>query len=108
MDFRGKRIFFNIVGAILSALLVAASFFALVNIVFNVSYIKTDVYQISMYPTLNANVANNDEQGDKVYVNKFAKVSRGDIVVAEVDWNEKPIIKRLCACPGASTVFAES
>ena len=76
MDFRGKRIFFHIVGAILTILLFVASFFALVNVVFNVCYIKTDVYQLSMYPTLNAGVANNEESGDKVYINRFAPVLR--------------------------------
>lgn len=99
MDFRGKRIFFNIIGAILAFLLVVFSFFALVNVAFNLCYIKTDIYDISMYPTLNATVLNKDEQGDRVYINKFAGVSNGDIVVARVAWNAKPIIKRLVASP---------
>lgn len=108
MDFRGKRIFFNIIGAILATLMVVFGFFALVNVVFNITYIKTDVYQLSMFPTLNAGVKDGREQGDVVYVNRFAPVSRGDIVVADVTWNAKPIIKRLVACPGDSFYITEA
>ncbi len=99
MDFRGKRIFFNIVGGVLAVLMVCCGFFSIVNIVFGVCYIKTDIYDISMFPTLNATVSNKNEQGDRVYINKYADVHCGDIVVAHVDWNEKPIIKRLVAGP---------
>ena len=108
MDFRGKRIFFNFIGSILAILLVAFSFFALVNVVFNVCYIKTDVFDVSMFPTLNASVLNKNEQGDTVYINKFAPPKNGDIVVAKVAWEEKPIIKRLVACPQDTFYIADA
>lgn len=99
MDFRGKRIFFNIVGAVLALLLCVGGFFALVLGVCNVLLVKTNVYQFSMFPTLNAGVSNIEDKGDTVYINKFANLQRGNIVVARVNWNAKPIIKRLVAMP---------
>ncbi len=103
MDFRGKRIFFNFIGAILMATFVIAGFFSLVHVVFNIVYLRTNVYQFSMYPTINSGVSSVDEKGDTVYINRFAPYLPGDIVVAEAKtWgisDGKYVIKRLIAMP---------
>lgn len=72
---------------------------ALINVFFagfNFVYIKTYVKGKSMYPTLNVNVSSN-EVGDKIYINKFAKVNKNDIIVLNFKEEGSYIIKRLIA-----------
>lgn len=100
MSSRSKRIMLNITSSILTVLIMFVSFFALVNIIFNFVYIRTNVRGFSMYPTLNANVPNENSDGDVVYINKFSGYTNSDIVVADVSWwNRGYIIKRLIGCP---------
>lgn len=100
MSSRSKRIMLNITSSILTVLIMFVSFFALVNIIFNFVYIRTNVRGFSMYPTLNANVPNENFDGDVVYINKFSGYTNSDIVVADVGWwNRGYIIKRLIGCP---------
>lgn len=56
MSSRTKRIILNITSAILTVLIIVVSFFALINIMFNIIFIRTNVRGYSMYPTLNYNV----------------------------------------------------
>ncbi len=100
MSHKAKKILTNISHVILTLLLIAVVLFSLVMITFNVSYIKTRVRGYSMYPTLNENVESGDVDGDIVYINKFAPVSRGAIAVASVDWWDSSIIKRVVGVPG--------
>lgn len=102
MYFRTKRVLFNILGGILAGLIVLVGFFSCVVITLNLVYIKTNVVGYSMLPTLNSNVATAYEEGDCVYINRFAECEVGDVVVAEVDWNgsDKYVIKRLIGKPG--------
>lgn len=100
MSSRSKRIMLNITSSILTVLIMFVSFFALVNIIFNFVYIRTNVRGFSMYPTLNANVPNENLDGDVVYINKFSSYTNSDIVVADVGWwSHGYIIKRLIGCP---------
>lgn len=107
MDNRGKRIAFNIIGSILTVVLIALFFMSIINIVFNFVYIKTNVYGYSMCNTLNQKAETISQKGDTVFINKYAPVTRGDIVVANVSWNNKPIIKRLVAMPNDSLFITE-
>lgn len=101
MDSRLKRILLNILNSIITVVIMIVTFFALVNIVFNFVYIKTNVRGFSMRPTLNANVLTEDQDGDKVYINPYRDYTNGDIVVAEVSWWDRGyIIKRLIGMPG--------
>ena len=85
------------------------TFFALVNIVFNFVYIKTNVRGFSMCPTLNANVLTEDQDGDKVYINPYRDYTNGDIVVAEVSWWDRGyIIKRIIGMPGEASYVTPS
>lgn len=101
MGTRLKRILLNILNSIITIIIIIVALFALVNIVFNFVYIKTNVRGFSMLPTLNANVLTDDQNGDKVYINPNRAYTNGDIVVAEVSWwNRGYIIKRLVGMPG--------
>ena len=96
MSSRTKRIILNITSAILTVLIIVVSFFALINIMFNIIFIRTNVRGYSMYPTLNYNVPTSQTDGDVVYINKFSSYTNDDIVVAQVDWWDSGyIIKRL-------------
>lgn len=53
-----------------------------------------------MQPTLNSNVTQPDIEGDTIFINKYARINRNDIVVAKVNWYEHYIIKRLVGVPG--------
>ncbi len=100
MSSRTKRILLNVSSAILTVLIMFVSFFALINIIFNIVFIRTNVRGNSMYPTLNANVPSNQIDGDVVYINKFSSYTNSDIVVADVSWWDNGyIIKRLVGCP---------
>ncbi len=102
MELRFRRILQNILTGILVLLTLALAFFSLITISFNFTHIKTNVYEFSMYPTLNYGVASSADKGDTVYINKYHNISRGDIVVAQTSWHSKPVIKRLVALPGDS------
>ena len=100
MSSRSKRIILNITSSILTILIMFVSFFALVNIIFNIVFIRTNVKGFSMLPTLNQNVSSEDIDGDIVYINRFSDFSDSDIVVADVDWwTSGYIIKRLVGSP---------
>ena len=100
MSSRTKRIILNITSAILTVLIIVVSFFALINIMFNIIFIRTNVRGYSMYPTLNYDVPSSQTDGDVVYINKFSSYTNDDIVVAQVDWWDSGyIIKRLIGLP---------
>ena len=100
MSSRNRRILFNIINAILTLLIIIVSFFALINIMFNIVFIRTNVRGYSMYPTLNATVPSSSSDGDIVYINKYSSFTNSDIVVADVNWwSNGYIIKRLVGCP---------
>ncbi len=93
---RGLR---NLASALITIMICVMSVFAIINVVFNFVYIRSEVYQQSMQPTLNQNIKG-DEPGDIVYCNKYSQIRRGDIVIASVKWHNKYIIKRLVGIPG--------
>lgn len=69
------------------------------------------VYGPSMKPTLNAQVADNDENSamDAVYVNLYGEIQVGDIVVIEnVSTSSESIIKRVVAESGDYVTIAKS
>ena len=67
---------------------------------FNIVYIKTYVKGSSMAPTFNLNVPDG-EKGDKIYINRFAKGKRDDIIVLKLaNEDDEYIIKRLIALEG--------
>lgn len=80
-------------------------FFAVISIAvagFFVVYIRTPVKGLSMYPTLNLNYEQTNKR-DIVYINRFAKVKVGDIVVLDLRSNKdfgNFAIKRLVATEG--------
>lgn len=87
-------------------ILVIIVFFVLLLVtMFNVVYIGSEVNGYSMYPTLNSKIGNSK---DKVFINRFEKGSRGDIVVANIkdepNWDHtlegEYIIKRLIGVSG--------
>lgn len=100
MNNRGKFIIRNIISAFVAILVVTFIFFTIINIAFNIIYMKTDVRGFSMQPTLNENILSKEIDGDVVYINKFAKPELNDVVVADVKWNDDSIIKRLVGMPG--------
>ncbi len=108
MDFRDKRIFFNIVGAVVSVMLTLSFLFCIVLFTFCFTHIKTDVKQFSMYPTINKNVTSSTVFGDTVLVNTCAELNRGDIVVAKLFKDETPVVKRLVAMPNDSIRISPS
>lgn len=103
---RGKFIIRNIISAIVAILIVIFSFLAIFNIAFNIIYTKRDVIGFSMQPTLNTHMTDREKVGDIVYVNQFADVNVGDVVVAEVKWWDCSIIKRLVGKPGDTVKLA--
>ena len=66
---------------------------------FAVIYENAPVYGVSMQPTLNVN---GGTKSDIVYINKFAKINYGDIVVLEknVSVDSNQIIKRVIGLAG--------
>lgn len=99
MKFRTKNIIKNTVSTILTSLIIFIGLFSIVGIVFNIVYIPAPVSSFSMYPTLNKDAPDFETEGDCAYLNRFASFSNNDIVIAEVNWNEKAVIKRLIASP---------
>jgi len=100
VNLRKQNTFKNIISAILVTLITIVSFFSIVGIVFNIVYIPAPVHSFSMYPTLNKDAPDFEAEGDWAYLNKFAGYKNNDIVIAEVNWHSKAIIKRLIASPG--------
>lgn len=102
MGYRFRRRLLNFLISILVIYTIVLAFFAIVCVAFNYTHIKSPVQNFSMYPTLNYGMLNPKENGDTVYINRYAEVKRGDIVVANVPWWQEVIIKRLVALPGDS------
>ncbi|MGN0787461.1 MAG: signal peptidase I [Candidatus Onthoplasma sp.] len=100
MNKHTKNILLNIFSSIIVSLTILLSVFGIFVLGFNSTYEKHVVRGYSMQPTLNNSVSSIDELGDYAYVNTIGTLNRGDIVVAEVDWNSQSIIKRLVALPG--------
>lgn len=100
MNFRVKRILFNICSGIIAFLTCMVIFATIFLLTMNFVYIQTPIEGYSMLPTLNTTVPTATTEGDIVYINRFDQINRGDIVVAEVTWNDHPIIKRLVGLPG--------
>ena len=100
MESRKARIFKNIVWGITVPIVFFACFLSFVCLGFNSLYITTQVRGFSMQPTININMENESEKGDTIYINKYASFTRNDIVVADVDWHEHYIIKRVVGVPG--------
>lgn len=53
-----------------------------------------------MQPTINMNVTSSNIDGDRILINKYQTGVVNDIVVAQVDWFDSYIIKRLVGTPG--------
>ncbi len=102
MGYRFRRKLLNVLISILVIYTIVLAFFSIVCLSFNYTHIKSVVKKFSMYPTLNASILDENEPGDTVYINKFAPLNRGDIVVANVPWWPEVIIKRMVALPGDS------
>ena len=105
-----NKYMFKLPGArigLLRAVVVIMAFFALASAIlatFFTIYIRVPVKGMSMAPSLNSQYAKTGAR-DVVYINRFAKQMRGDIVVLDVSKNsnfktEKFIIKRLIAVEG--------
>jgi len=94
------RVVKNIVSSILVVLIFLLSFTTLINLTFNLLYIETNVRGFSMQPTINMNLKDQNEKGDKIYINPYSTCVINDIVVAQVDWYEHYIIKRVVGTPG--------
>ncbi len=69
---------------------------------------------ISMYPTLDggagANPDTDAENGDVLYLNKTAKIKRGDIVVFRPEWDgtDKALVKRVVALGGDTLAIKDN
>ena len=100
MKYRTKAILKNTSSSILIVLIMIVCLFSIGGIIFNIVYIPAPVHSYSMYPTLNKYAPDSKAAGDIAYLNKFAEISKNDIVIAEVDWYSKAIIKRLIGTPG--------
>ena len=100
MKFRTKVLIKNILSAIIVTLIMIIGLFSIGGIIFNFVYTPAPVSSFSMYPTLNKDAPDFETEGDWAYLNKFADFKNNDIVIAEVSWHKKAIIKRLIASPG--------
>lgn len=100
MKFRTKAIIKNTISAILVTLIMIVSLFSITGIIFNIVYTPAPVSSFSMYPTLNKDAPDFETEGDWAYLNNFADFKNNDIIIAEVNWHSKAIIKRLIAIPG--------
>ena len=85
--------------------LVAISFLMIIITSFNIVYFNSKVNGLSMYPTLNNNLVAGK---DVVFINRFSKGGKGDIVVANIkkeeNWDHtlegQYIIKRMIGKSG--------
>lgn len=114
-DEKNKSILSRSMLFIVNLTIVLFAFVALFITSFNIIFMSTSVKGYSMLPTLNSTVPTETTVGDAVYINRFFQGSRGNIVVAEVNWHgvRTTVIKRLVAMGGdrvnvfknAETVF---
>ena len=95
-----KLVLKNILSAILTMLIMIASFFSIIGVIFNIVYTPAPIISYSMCPTLNNDAPDATTVGDYAYMNNFASYKNNDIVIAEVSWNNDAIIKRLVGTPG--------
>lgn len=81
------------------AFIIVCCIFSIFLLSFTIVYDYAPVYGVSMQPTLNKL---GGTKSDNVYINKFAKIDYGDIVVVEkFEYNEvNHIIKRVIGLPG--------
>lgn len=100
MNNRTKTLIKNIISSIIVTLIMIIGLFSITGVVFNYVYTPAPVSSYSMYPTLNKDAPDKYTQGDWAYLNKFAKYSNNDIIIAKVSWHSNAIIKRLIASPG--------
>lgn len=70
------------------------------SVQFNIRYEEFIVEGESMQPTFNAL----DGQRDEVFVNKYAKIKQGDLVVIEKQVGEVNLILKRCVATGGQTV----
>ncbi len=97
---KGLTIAKNIVLALLIAITCFVAFIGVLNICFKICYIDSQVRGYSMLPTINSSLNSPNQKGDTIYINKYATANLNDIVVADVDWHNDYIIKRIVAAPG--------
>lgn len=93
---------FKIFGRIIFVMLIAL---CAVFVFFNITHSYFVVYGPSMTPTLNVGVVDAEESKDGVFVSKIKGYSRGDIIVANKNYNvegakEQFVIKRVIAIGG--------
>ena len=92
-------------------LLFIITFIVLSISLFNIVYIETTVYGLSMQPLYNVDATAENEAGDIVFVNRFIQGNIGDIVVANVPWKSNgkdiTIIKRYIAKGGDRVKFVK-
>lgn len=80
---------------IICIVLVVILFF---SVLFNTLYLRVYIVGSSMNDTLTGAVSSNVSGGDFIYVHKFIKPERGDIVVVQT--TDKVIVKRVIALGG--------
>ena len=95
-----RRIIFNSFHVIITLMIMFTFFISLMFLVLNIAYSSTYVYGMSMYPTLNKNVASSEERGDLVLISRFGEAKVKDIIIAKPSWSNKTVIKRLIGTPG--------
>ena len=82
--------------------LMVAVFFAFV-LQFRIRYIAMTVEGWSMLPNFNETTESGETKGDEVYVNTYADIKQGDVVVIQSVELKENIIKR-CVAIGGQTV----
>jgi len=90
----------NILGGVISALLVIGGFFSLIFLTFHIVYVKSQVIGFSMQPYINSTMTDPTASGDTIYINKFHDIELNDVVVAKVSWHKDSVIKRVVGTPG--------
>ncbi len=105
---KAKKVWSNV---LFTVLVVLTAFFGLVAICglkFRIKFSVSIVQQYSMVPTINKSLYlsdpyfdfENTQSGDVAYINKFAKIKVGDIVIANVKSEPDPVAKRVVGMPG--------
>ncbi len=97
---QNKSLLKKILNIVLNTIIIILVFVALGRIIFAVTFTGIYVCQSSMYPTLNGAVDETMPGGDYIYINKFDKPQRGDIVV--FNDGKTTLIKRVIALSGDS------
>ena len=101
---RKKRTISAIVSMVVVVLLAFVTAILLKTFVIDTNLVGGD----SMLPTLNGGeyvqengkVVETIKKGDKLILNKVAKINRGDIVVFNVNWQDDPLVKRVIGVAG--------